>query len=123
MSKKWLRRQDVNEVKRIAKRFASFDDSITHGSMAGLGKQSIAAMLADDEIIETPHSVAAVRTVLDKQTSIKDFSDKVCLVARNFKYVKRVATDDIAACAEFLGKVVGSPAVYELWEEKPEHAV
>jgi Aspartyl/Asparaginyl beta-hydroxylase len=119
MSKEWLRGQDVNEVKRIAKRFASFDDSITHGSMARLGKQSVAAMLADNEIIETSHSVIAVRTV-SKQTSIKDFSDKICLVARNFKYVKRIATDDVTACVKFLTEAVGSPAVYELWEEKSE---
>ena len=121
MSKEWLRGQDVNEVKRIAKRFASFDDSITHGSMAGLGKQSVAAMLADNEIIETPHSIVAVRTIVNRRTPIKDFADNIRLAHRDFKYVKRVATDNIVSCAQFLDEQVGSPAVYELWEEKPEH--
>lgn len=121
MSKEWIRGQDVNEVKRIAKRFASFDDSITHGSMAGLGKQSVAAMLADNEIIETSHTVVASRLVANKRTSIKDFAGNIRLIHRDFEYLKRVATDDVTACVQFLETNIGSPAVYELWEEKPEH--
>jgi hypothetical protein len=122
MSKNWLRGQNVDEVKRIAKRFADFDAPITHGSMAGLGKQSIAAMLSDNEIIESEHSVVALRSVRNKKTSIKDFSGKICLTDRNFKYIKRIATDNVLLCAPFLKEVTNcSPTVYELWEEKPEH--
>lgn len=120
MAKEWLRGQSETEVKRIAKRFSDFDKPITHGSMADLGKQKVASMLADGEILETWHSVVAVRTV-NKKTSIKDFANAVCFQDSSFKYVKRVATDDVVTCADYLQTVIGSPAVYELWEEKPEH--
>lgn len=118
----WLRGQDIIEVKRIAKRFSDFDNPITHGSMAGLGKQSVAAMLADGEIVESEHNIVAVRTVRNRKTSIKDFAGKVCLTDHNFKYVKRVATDNVLSCIPFLKDTLGwFPVVYELWEEKPEH--
>lgn len=122
MAKEWLRGQDIDEVKRVAKRFANFDNPITHGSMAELGKQKVAAMLAEGEIFESEHSVVAVRTVKNKKTSIKDFSGKVCLIDRNFKYVKRIATDNVLRCLPFLKETLDwFPTVYELWEEKPEH--